>query len=130
MKIRILVVDDEPDICQILSEILAGEGYDVVIAQTPQEFCLQALSTAPHLIILDINLGNSLGPDVYSDLLFKGLNPATPVIFLSGLITEEFNRNDMLTSGRKYLMHAKPFKHDRLLRDIRKLTENLNAEAA
>ena len=130
MKIRILVVDDEPDICQILSEILRAEGYDVVVAHNSDEFCLQALTKIPNLIILDINLGNSLGPEVYSEILCKGLDPTTPVIFLSALVPEEFVSKDIVPSGRKYTLHAKPFHHDRLIQDVRRLTENLNTEAA
>ena len=130
MKTRILVVDDEPEICFILKEVLSGEGFEVLTAQSADEFRILALGKIPHLIILDINLGGSSGPEVYKELLFKGLNAATPVIFLSALVPEELNSSCPMTHGRKYTMHAKPFSHDKLIAEIRKFTETPNAEAA
>lgn len=130
MKTRVLVVDDEIEICEILREVLCSEGFEVLIAHNAAEFCLQALAKSPHLIILDINLGGSSGPEVYNDLLGKGLNAGIPVIFLSALVPEELSSPGRVIPGRKYIMHAKPFYCDRLIRDIQSLTKDLNTEAA
>ena len=130
MKPRILVVDDEIEICEILREVLNAEGFEVLIAHNAAEFCLQALVKSPNLIILDINLGNSSGPEIYNDLLAKGLNSTIPVIFLSALIPEELSSPGRAIPGRKYIMHAKPFYCDRLIQDIKNLTQTPNAEAA
>lgn len=130
MKTRVLVVDDETEICEILSEVLGGEGFEVVIAHNGPEFRVQALAKLPHLIILDINLGGASGPEIYNELLFKGLNASTPVIFLSALVPEELNSAGRVMPGQRYTMHAKPFHHDKLIQDIRRLTGSLNGEAA
>ncbi len=52
--IRILLVDDEPDILEILSYNLSQEGYDVYTAKNGVEAVSKAKKKQPHLIILDV----------------------------------------------------------------------------
>ncbi len=52
--IRILLVDDEPDILEILSYNLSSEGYDVITAKNGAEGVAKAKKKQPHLIILDV----------------------------------------------------------------------------
>jgi two-component system alkaline phosphatase synthesis response regulator PhoP len=52
--IRILLVDDEPDILEILSYNLSEEGYDVFTAKNGVEAVSKAKKKQPHLIILDV----------------------------------------------------------------------------
>ena len=52
--IRILLVDDEPDILEIVSYNLSGEGYEVFTAKNGVEGVAKAKKKNPHLIILDV----------------------------------------------------------------------------
>ncbi len=52
--IRILLVDDEPDILEIVSYNLSAEGYDVFTAKNGVEGVAKAKKKLPHLIILDV----------------------------------------------------------------------------
>ena len=52
--IKILLVDDEPDILEIVGYNLSSEGYQVIIAQNGVEAVLKAKKNKPHLIILDV----------------------------------------------------------------------------
>ncbi|MCG2462815.1 response regulator transcription factor [Flavobacteriaceae bacterium F89] len=52
--IRILLVDDEPDILEIVSYNLSSEGYDVFTAKNGVEGVARAKKKKPHLIILDV----------------------------------------------------------------------------
>ncbi|MEM8509182.1 MAG: response regulator transcription factor [Bacteroidota bacterium] len=52
--IRILLVDDEPDILEIVSYNLSSEGYDVFTAKNGLEGVAKAKKKLPHLIILDV----------------------------------------------------------------------------
>jgi DNA-binding response OmpR family regulator len=56
MHHKILVVDDEPDIVELVSFNLRGEGYDVVTAANGLEALNQARANLPDLIILDLML--------------------------------------------------------------------------
>lgn len=123
MKPLILVVDDDAGIFEVLADLLGNEGFEVHWARNSVEFEQHAFSLSkPVLILLDIMLGSENGPEIYKHLLAKGFDRAIPVIFVSGLLQEDpqpLPRH----SGRLYAMHAKPFEFNRLLSDIRNLTD-------
>ena len=52
--IKILLVDDEPDILEIVGYNLSSEGYQVITAANGQEGVEKAKKELPHLIILDL----------------------------------------------------------------------------
>ena len=52
--IKILLVDDEPDILEIVSYNLSAEGYDVYIAKNGADGVAKAKKKLPHLVILDV----------------------------------------------------------------------------
>ena len=87
-KGNILVVDDEPDICSLVKEILEDEGYEVHVAGNGEEADSQRDSINPDLIILDIWM-----PDIDGISLLKKWNDAgnleSPVIMMSGHGTVE-----------------------------------------
>ena len=89
---RILVVDDEEDLCEILKFNLESEGYEVDTAHSAEE-ALQLDLSQYQLLMLDVMMGNISGFKM-ADLVRK--NPATkgiPVMFLTAKDTE----NDKLT---------------------------------
>jgi len=53
-NIKILLVDDEPDILEIVGYNLSSEGYQVITAENGQEGVKKAKKELPHLIILDV----------------------------------------------------------------------------
>ena len=53
---RILVVDDNRDIVELIQRVLRIEGHDVVIARDGLEALQQEATTQPDLVILDVNL--------------------------------------------------------------------------
>lgn len=84
----ILVVDDEPDIRNLLQEILEDEGYEVAVAENGEEARHMHRSRRPDLILLDIWM-----PDVDGITLLKEWSEdtglASPVIMMSGHGTVE-----------------------------------------
>ena len=57
-KIKILCVDDEPDILEILKYNLSNEGYDVYTAKDGEKAIQTAKGILPNVIIMDINIIN------------------------------------------------------------------------
>jgi len=104
-KQRILVVDDEEDLREILKFNLESEGYLVNTATSAEE-ALKMLSETYDLILLDVMLGGMSGFKM-TEKLRKDLHDTTPIIFLTAKDTE----NDMLTGfnigGDDYI--SKPF---------------------
>lgn len=80
MSIRILAVDDEPQILRFLKPSLEAAGYDVVTAATGGEALKLAATAAPDAILLDLGLPDMDGKEVISKLRTWS---ATPIIVLS-----------------------------------------------
>lgn len=89
---RILVVDDEEDLCEILKFNLDMEGYDVDIANSAEEALKMDLSSY-QLLLLDVMMGEISGFKLASMLRKNEKTAQTPIIFLTAKDTE----NDMLT---------------------------------
>ncbi|MDR2912640.1 MAG: response regulator transcription factor [Alistipes sp.] len=104
MKKRILVVDDERDICEILSFNLENEGYAVDMVSSAEE-AIERLSADHALVLLDVMMGGMSGYHLAERLRREG--KTVPIIFLTAKDTE----NDMLTGfsvgGDDYI--SKPF---------------------
>lgn len=104
-KSKLLVVDDEPDIREILQVNLEAAGYEVITASSAEE-ALALLDGSVSLILLDVMLGGISGFSMVRKLR-KELNNPVPVIFLTAKDTE----NDLLTGfsagGDDYI--SKPF---------------------
>ena len=82
-KYRILVVDDEPDIRQLVGEILEDEGYQVVVAENAEEAREQVRVARPQLILLDIWMPGEDGISLLKSWYESGLL-SCPVIMMSG----------------------------------------------
>ena len=80
---RILVVDDEPDILQLLEYNLTKEGFQVSCAATGEEAIESAIKDPPDLIILDIMLPGMNGIDVLKCLHNEVNTQDIPIMFLS-----------------------------------------------
>ncbi len=116
MEERILVVDDEKDICDILQFNLEQEGY-IVDVSTSAEEALTLLTDVHQLLILDVMMGGMSGFKLAEKLRKEG--NVIPIIFLTARNSE----NDMLTGfslgGDDYI--AKPFSVKELLARVRAL---------
>lgn len=89
---RILVVDDEEDLCEILKFNLAMEGYEVDTAFSAEEALKKDL-TRYQLLLLDVMMGEISGFKMASLVRKEEKTAAIPIIFLTAKDTE----NDMLT---------------------------------
>lgn len=56
MEPKILVIDDEPDLCEVVSNYLGKRGYEVITATSAQEGLSRLMIEKPSLIILDIRM--------------------------------------------------------------------------
>ena len=85
MAKKILIVDDEPDICQLVSEALAEIGYEAISAANGKEALEAASKNQLDLFILDIYLPDTDGVVLYELLLGIPIYERTPIIFLTAL---------------------------------------------
>jgi two-component system alkaline phosphatase synthesis response regulator PhoP len=104
-KYRLLVVDDEEDICDILQFNLENAGYHVETAANAEQ-ALAKLTEGYHLILLDIMMDGMSGLKMV-ELLREEYNSNIPVIFLSALDDEADILNGFDKGGDDYI--PKPF---------------------
>lgn len=88
---KILIVDDEEDLCEILQYNLGNEGFNTEVAHSAEEALTRTLYNYD-LILLDVMMGAMSGFKL-ADKLRKELHNSVPIIFLTAKDTE----NDLLT---------------------------------
>lgn len=84
MKKKILLIDDEAEIRELLSQVLKREGYQVAMAANGAEARRQVQTDAPDLIISDLQMEDTDGLALISG--FKEAMPDLPIILLTGVI--------------------------------------------
>ena len=122
MALDILVVDDEPDIRELIAGVLGDEGYSVRTAATAEAALEEVRTRTPRLVVLDVWLQGS-GMDGLSLLKYlKSIDPLLPVIVISG----HGNIETAVAAIRRgaYDFIEKPFKTDRLLHLIDRAIES------
>jgi len=120
---KILIVDDEKDICEILEFNLSNEGFDVELAYSAEE-ALKKLNPDFSLILLDVMMGGMSGYKMAEKLRKEGNN--IPIVFLTAKDTE----NDMLTGfsvgGDDYI--SKPFSIKEVIARIKAVVKRLEVK--
>ncbi|MEO6456306.1 MAG: response regulator [Ginsengibacter sp.] len=121
---RILVVDDNTDILEIVKVILENYGYEVVVTPNGEETLTRTDVFDPHLILMDVFLASGLdGRDICRALKSNDKTKDIPVIMFSAQTKME----DVFKSCRADDFIAKPFEVKDLLHKIQfHLTQNLN----
>ena len=118
----ILIVDDEPDIRDLIAGVLEDEDYAVRTAATAEKALEEVRKRAPSLVVLDVWLQGS-DMDGLSLLKFlKSIDPLLPVIVISG----HGNIETAVAAIRRgaYDFIEKPFKSDRLLHLVSRAIES------
>jgi two-component system cell cycle sensor histidine kinase/response regulator CckA len=114
---KVLIVDDSEESRGLLSEILAGEGYDVRPADSG-ELALAAIAVSPpELILLDMRMPGMNGIEVCKQLKSRAESRNIPIIFLSASVDFE-DRLEGLESGAVDFVN-KPFRREELLARLR-----------
>lgn len=114
MSGRILVIDDEPQITRVLRASLSAQGYDVRIANDPEEGLRVFKDWTPDLVITDLMMPGLSGVDVCRAIRSKG---DTPVLVLS-VREHERSKVEALDAGADDYV-TKPFSIQELLARVR-----------
>lgn len=115
---RVLVVEDEPDLAASLAWGLGAEGYVVDVAGDGVDGLWKAQETSPDVIILDVMLPGMDGYEVCRRLREQGL--WAPILMLTAM-DEDLDHAEGLDSGADDYL-AKPFSFPVLLAHLRALT--------
>ena len=119
MTSKILVVDDEEDILELVRIILESEGYTVVTATSGEEALRLVESWKPSLVILDVVLPGVSGLDVCRQLRWNPRTHSVKVALFTALGTEVDMRLGAGDKADAYVL--KPFREADLLRVVNDL---------
>lgn len=113
---RILVIDDEQDLCEILRFNLEAENYEVQTATSAEE-ALRVIHSGCHfdLLILDVMMENMSGFEMARCL--RGENNDVPIIFLTALSSESDQLKGFDVGADDYI--SKPFSFSTVLARVR-----------
>ena len=114
---RVFVVDDEPDVVELLQTILEADGMEVRVATEGSVALEQILSDPPDIVVLDLMM-----PDVDGFELLKllRLDPAVariPVLILSARTGQQDQIESLQLGANAYI--CKPFSPRKLVRQVR-----------
>ncbi|MFA6430901.1 MAG: response regulator [Candidatus Margulisiibacteriota bacterium] len=118
---KILIVDDEPDVLELLKKLFSSEGFSVITASDGQSALELARKEKPSLIILDIMLPKMDGYVVARMLKFDENFSRIPIIILSAKIQEKDKQLGFEMGVDEYL--TKPFDPEALLKKAREIIE-------
>jgi CheY-like chemotaxis protein len=90
MAKRILIVDDNEHLRQILSSILRFSGYEISEAGTGTQAIEKAVSAKPNLILLDLNLPDMTGTDVSKAICKDQRTAGIPIVGCSAFLGLEW----------------------------------------
>jgi DNA-binding response OmpR family regulator len=107
---RILAVENDADILEILDIILTSEGYEVITSATGQDIIPIIQICKPDIVLMDIRLGFLDGREVCKTIKTHEKTKHTPVFLMSAHAREEDVMKDSFADG----FIPKPFDFDKL----------------
>jgi PAS domain S-box-containing protein len=115
----VLVVDDEPDLLEIIAAQIGNLGLDVCVASSGEEALdlIRQMSSPPDLLLSDVVLPGMSGPALLTQA--RAVFPDLPALFMSGFPGKVHGVEDM---GDTPLLR-KPFRKAELAREVRRILE-------
>jgi len=112
--IKILIVEDEKEIREVVKEYLKREGYVVIEAENGVEAVIKYHDEKPNLVILDLNL-----PDISGEKVCESIRESndTPIIMLTAKINENDKLNGLEIGADDYI--TKPFSPKELVMRVK-----------
>ena len=98
---RVLVVDDDSSVAEVLSDFFADEGYDVRVAENGRVGLDLFDAWRPHVVLLDLRMPGMSGEEVF--LRIRAMQPTASVIFVTGADDETVARRLLRGGATDYV---------------------------
>jgi DNA-binding NtrC family response regulator len=98
---KIMVVDDEPYVCQVLEEFLESKGYRVVCAYSGDEALALYSKESPDLVLLDIRMPGKDGIETLKEL--RAMDPEAGVFMVTGVLEEDVAKKARHEGAYEYI---------------------------
>ena len=126
--LTILVVDDEPDLVELISYNLQQQGHSVITAGDGREALAQAKSRQPDLVVLDVMMPEINGIEVARRLRSQTETASMPIIMLTAKSEETHELEGLGAGADDYI--SKPFSMQVLLARINAMTRRTSGGSA
>ena len=122
MSTEILIIDDNPDIRNILNDLIKDAGYKTRVAANYNQALIEIDKKLPDVAIIDVKLdkGDNDGIELLSHI--KNKNKDIPVIIISGHANIEMAIKSLKSGAFEFIQ--KPFDQERLLNFVKRAVEN------
>ena len=122
MSTEILIIDDNPDIRNILKDLISDAGYETRVAANYNQALNEIDKKLPDVAIIDVKLdkGDNDGIELLSHI--KNKNKDIPVIIISGHANIEMAIKSLKSGAFEFL--EKPFDEERLMNFVKRAVEN------
>jgi CheY-like chemotaxis protein len=121
--LNILLIDDDPDMCQLTKKVLTLQGHSVAAFANGEEGIATARQSRPNLILMDVMLPGLSGPEIVKDMQTDAQLKNIPVVFLTGLVTNDektLQDEGLEVGGIKYPTLGKPYEIERLIEIVKR----------
>jgi len=118
-KVKVLVVDDEPDVVEILRYNLNKENFQVITAYNGRDAITLAINDNPDLIIMDIRMPGISGIETCREIRTSKSLEKTPILFLTA-DSDEYTTMSAFDAGANHFI-TKPIRPVILLEMIHEL---------
>ena len=124
MSTEILIIDDNPDIRNILNDLISDAGYETRLAANYNQALSEIDKKLPDVAIIDVKLdkGDNDGIELLSHI--KSKDKDIPVIIISGHANIEMAVNSLKSGAFEFIQ--KPFDHEQLMNFINRAVENFS----
>ncbi|MGH2794595.1 MAG: response regulator transcription factor [Actinomycetota bacterium] len=119
MGLRVAVIEDDPDIAELLRQVLFGEGINVTVVRNGADAMNVLESAAFDAAILDVMLPGKDGVTVMREIRHNPLTETLPVVMLSAKVDPKTTWDGWQAGCDLYL--TKPFNPDKLVQALRKV---------
>jgi len=120
---KILVVDDDARVLDLLQVTLSGRGFTVVTAANGEEAVRRIAHARPDLVVLDVDLPRRNGIEVLEELRNQAAYEKLPVILISSNSSSEAKLQGLRSGADDYI--AKPFSPRELILRIRRILDRV-----
>jgi two-component system, NtrC family, nitrogen regulation response regulator NtrX len=123
MSTEILIIDDNPDIRNILNDLISDAGYKTRVAANYNQALTEIDKKVPDVAIIDVKLdkGDNDGIELLTHI--KKKNNEIPVIIISGHANIEMAVKSLKSGAFEFIQ--KPFDHERLMNFVNRAVENI-----
>jgi len=127
MSTEILIIDDNPDIRNILKDLISDAGYETRVAANYNQGLNEIDKKLPDVAIIDVKLdkGDNDGIELLSHI--KNKDKDIPVIIISGHANIEMAIKSLKSGAFEFL--EKPFDEERLMNFVRRAVENFKLKS-